>query len=92
MKTIDLTTTPKGIDDILGLARQQSLLVRATDGKVFIVAELGADAVADDFAQEVALTRHNKALRQLLAERSTESAKHTTEQVRQQLGLTPRVQ
>ena len=89
MKTIDLTTERAGIEDILHLAEHQNLLVRTTDGKVFVVAEVDAADVEDDFAHEVALTRHNQALRELLADRSREPGKYTMDQVRQKLGLTP---
>ena len=88
MKTIDLTTERAGIEDVLHLAEGQNLLVRRTDGKVFVVAEVDAADVADDFADEVARTRHNQTLRALLAERSNEPGKYTTEQVREMLGLT----
>jgi len=46
-----------------------------------------AEDAEDDFAQEVALTRQNAALREVLAERSKEPGAYTLEQVRQKLGL-----
>ena len=45
------------------------------------------DEAEDDFAQEVALTRGNKALRELLAERSREPGRYTLDQVREKFGL-----
>jgi len=87
MKTIDLTTHHASIEDILQLAEQQNLFVRTPDGKIFIVAEVEGEDAEDDFAQEVALTRQNAALRELLAERSKEPGKYTLDQVRQKLGL-----
>jgi hypothetical protein len=89
MKTIDLATEKAGIDEILHLAEDQNLFVRAADGKVFVVAEVDTDDIRDDFANELALTRHNQALRELLAERSQEPGKYTTDQVRQKLGSPP---
>lgn len=52
-------------------------------------AEIEPDETEDDFANEVALTRQNTALRALLAERSKEPGKYSLEQVREKLGLTP---
>ena len=43
--------------------------------------------MVDDFAEEVALSRGNRALRELLAERSREPGRYTLEQVREKLGL-----
>ena len=87
MKTIDLATNQASIEDIFQLAEHQNLFVRTPDGKVFIVAEVDPDDTEDDFAHEVALTRQNAALRELLAERSKESGTYTLDQVRQKLGL-----
>lgn len=87
MKTIDLATNQASIEDIFQLAEHQNLFVRTPDGKVFIVAEVDPDDTEDDFAHEVALTRQNTALRELLAERSKESGTYTLDQVRQKLGL-----
>lgn len=88
MTTIDLTDKPTSIDDILRLAERQSLFVRTREGKVFLVAEVGPDDTDDDFDHEVALTRENQALRQLLRERSAEAGKYSIAQVREKLGLT----
>lgn len=90
MKTIDLATEHASIEDIFQLAERHSLFIRTPDGKVFIVAEIEADDVEDDFAHEVALTRQNSALRELLAERSSEPGMYTIDQVRQKLGLNTR--
>lgn len=90
MKTIDLATDQASIEDIFQLAERQNLFVRTPDGKVFIVAEVDADDTEDDFAHEVALTRQNTALREILAERSNEPGSYTLDQVRQKLGLSPR--
>jgi hypothetical protein len=70
VKTIDLATAPTSIEEIFHLAGQQHLFVHTPDGKVFIVAAVEPDDAGDTFANEVARTRHNAALRVLLAERS----------------------
>jgi hypothetical protein len=87
MKTIDLATDQTSIADIFQLAEHQHLFVRTPDGKVFLVTEVEDEEVADDFADEVALTRQNAALRELLTERSKEPGKYTLDEVRQKLGL-----
>lgn len=87
MKTIDLATDQTSIEDIFQLAEHQHLFVRTPDGKVFLVTEVEDEEADDDFADEVALTRQNAALRQLLAERSKEPGKYTLDEVRQKLGL-----
>jgi hypothetical protein len=87
MKTVDLTAGRSTIDEILRLAEQQSLLLRTAEGRVFVVAEVECGDSDDEFAQEVALTRQNQALRQLLAERSAEPGQYTIDQTRERLGL-----
>ena len=87
MKTIDLATDQRSIEDIFQLAEHHRLFVRTPDGKVFLVTEVEAEDADDDFADEVALTRQNAALRELLAERSKEPGRYTLDQVRQKLGL-----
>ena len=87
MKTVDLALDHASIEAIFQLAEQQNLLVRTPDGKVFVVAEVAGEDAEDDFAHEVALTRQNTALRELLAERSREPGKYTLAEVRQRLGL-----
>lgn len=87
MKTIDLSTKHISIEEVLDLAQQTQLLVRTPAGKIFVVAEVDPDEDDDDFAQEVAFTRQNKALMALLRERSQEPGRYTLAQVREKLGL-----
>jgi hypothetical protein len=88
MKTINLRAAPPRTEDVLQLAEGDSLIVRTPNGKAFLIAEMDqGDEAADDFAQELALTRGNKALRELLAERSREPGRYTLEEVREKLGL-----
>jgi hypothetical protein len=89
MKTIDLTAAPPRTEDMLQLAERDHLVVRTPNGKAFLITEVAdADGTEEDFAQEVALIRENKALRELLRERSREPGRYTSEQVREKLGLT----
>lgn len=83
MKSVDLAAHQVGIDEILRLAEGQNLLVHTGAGKMFVVAEVSPDDTNDDFAHEVALTRQNPALRQLLRERSAKPGKYSLAQVRE---------
>ncbi len=87
MKTIDLSTKHISIEEVLDLAQQTQLLVRTPAGKIFVVAEVDPDEDDDDFAQEIAFTRQNKALMALLRERSQEPGRYTLAQVREKLSL-----
>jgi hypothetical protein len=86
VRTVDLASDETSREEIFQLAEEQNLLVRTAAGKLFIVAEVG-DAETDDFADEVARTRNNPELRQLLAERSREPGVLNIDEVRQKLGL-----
>jgi hypothetical protein len=75
-------------EELLDLAREDSVIIRMPDGKVFYIVELdGIHNDGDDFAEEIARTRRNKALMTLLAERSKEPGKYTLAKVRELLGL-----
>jgi hypothetical protein len=88
MRTIELTTVAQPVEDLLDLADTEEVLLRLPNGKVFLLTSV-TDAVAedDDFADEVARTRQNAALMQLLRERSQEQTRYTAQQVRERLGL-----
>lgn len=88
MKTVDLAGNAATIEHILSLAEQESLIVRSVDGRAFFITEVpGREVDDDDFAHEVALTRANPALRELLRERSEEPAVYSLSEVRDKLGL-----
>jgi hypothetical protein len=89
MKDIDLAAAPTRTEDMLQLAEHDQLVVRTPAGKVFLITEVNGGEEADEaFEQEVALTRANKALRQVLAERSREPGRYSLDEVREKLGLT----
>lgn len=88
MKTVDLANNGATIDHILSLAEQQNVLVRSTRGEMFFVTEVPLqEANDDDFADEVALTRANAALREVLRQRSKEPSAYSSSEVRDKLGL-----
>ena len=64
MKTIDLDTTKLDLDSVIGLARQEPLLLLTADGQEFFV------SLADDFEKEVESLRQSRAFHRFLDERS----------------------
>ncbi len=88
MRTIELTTIAQPVEDLLDLAEAEGILLRLPNGKVFLLTSV-TDAAEedDDFADEVARTRQNAALMQLLRERSQEQTRYSAQQVRERLGL-----
>ena len=88
MRTIELTTIAQPVEDLLDLAEVEEVLLRLPNGKVFLLTSVTDAAVEDDdFADEIARTRHNVALMQLLCERSQEQKRYSAQQVRERLGL-----
>jgi len=80
MKTIDLRAATPSVQELLELASEGNLILRAPGGKEFLLAEV------DDFSLEVALVREQPELMALLDERSRESGTLNLDQVRQSLG------
>jgi hypothetical protein len=68
MKTLDLTERQITLEDLLGWARTDSVLIRAPDGHEFILEE------ADDFEREVTTLGSSEKFMQFLRERSQEQA------------------
>jgi hypothetical protein len=79
VKAIDLTQADPTLSEVLELAGDSNVVVRTADGREFVVAAI------DDFADEVAKTAANPALRRLLSERSQERTRHTPDDVRAKL-------
>jgi hypothetical protein len=80
MKTIDLSMSQISINELLNLARNESVIVRATDGTSFVL------SMADEFATEVELLRQNHSFLTLLdsykQERKTLSLEEVEERLR----------
>jgi hypothetical protein len=81
MKTIDLTTQSPSVRELLDLASGGNLILRTSDGKEFVLAEV------DDFEREIALVRQQPELMELLDRRSNPRSTLTLDQVRPELGL-----
>jgi hypothetical protein len=90
MKTVELTRVVEAVEELLDLATDDGVLLRLPDGKVFLLRAVSEDAdVGDDFADELARTRQNSALMELLEMRSQEQRRSSAEQARKRLGLEP---
>ncbi|MBI3821570.1 MAG: hypothetical protein HY289_02710 [Planctomycetes bacterium] len=81
MTKIDLTKRSPTLPQVLQLAGEEDLILETLEGRQFVVAEI------DDFADEVAAVVKNKALMQLLAERSKETKRVSLAEARARLGL-----
>jgi hypothetical protein len=87
MKTIELAQSVTSVDELFELADEQNILVRTRNGKVFVIAEVDAGATTDDFAEEVAATRQNQELMDLLAERARDTRQISAAEARKRFGV-----
>jgi hypothetical protein len=81
MKTVIVSTRARTLNALLKEAEDGGLILRAPDGREFIVAEI------DDFDREIELTRKNKKLMKLLEQRGKQSKTVGLAEVKAQLGL-----
>ena len=81
MKTIDIAQNEATVEELVQIAAKGPVVLRAADGKEFLLAEF------DDLAHEAALIRQNAELMALLKERSLETKRYSLAEVRKNLGL-----
>lgn len=81
MRVIDISEKPISINEILNSANAENIILKAADGREFVLAEL------DNFDRELELTKQHKELMDFLERRSEEKNTYTLEEVKQQLGL-----
>jgi hypothetical protein len=81
MKTIDVGTAAPSLPELLRLASGGNVILRAPDGKEFLLAEV------DDLAMEVAMVCQHPELMDFLAQRSNAGPRSSIKQVRETLGL-----
>jgi len=79
MKTIDVGTSGPSLQELLQLAGEENLILRAPGGKEFLLAQV------DDFSLEVALVRQQPELMALLDQRSHASHTLTLDEGRERL-------
>lgn len=83
MKTIDLSTGTPSLPDLLNIASEENVILRAADGREYVLAEV------DDFEREVDLVRQNQELMELLDRRSRPSKTYSIDEARRLLGIDP---
>jgi hypothetical protein len=82
MKTIDLSTGPVEVGELLRLADEDNLILRTADGKEFLLA-----GIDDDFDDEIARICNSPELMALLEARSKPERTYSLDEARQALGL-----
>lgn len=80
MKTVDVNPRSRAVNSLLRQAREENLVLRAPDGREFVLAEI------DDFCREIELTRENKKLMALLDRRGREKATVPLAEAKRRLG------
>ena len=86
MKTIEIGATTPSLPELLELASGGNVILRAPDGKEFLLAEV------DDLALEVAMIRQQPELMDFLTQRSAEGQRSSIKQVRETLGLAKKLE
>jgi hypothetical protein len=81
MRLIELSENILNINEILDFAGRENIVLRVSDGREFVLAEL------DSFDRELELTRQNEELMNFLDRRSEEEKTYTLEEVKKQLGI-----
>jgi len=80
MKTVHVSSRSRVLNVLLRQAGQENLVLRAPDGREFVLAEI------DDFSREIELTRENKKLMAFLDRRGREDATVPLAEARRRLG------
>lgn len=81
MKTIEVSPQAVGVQEILAQARNEDVLVKTSDGEEFLV------SAVDEFGHEVAKTRQNAQLMELLDQRAQKPSSAGLDEVKKKLGL-----
>ena len=81
MKTVDIGMATPSLQELLELASNGNVILRAADGKEFLLAEV------DDLALEVAMVRRQPELMDFLTQRSASGPRSSLKEVRETLGL-----
>ncbi len=80
MKTVHVSSRSRVLNGLLRQAGEENLVLRAPDGREFVLAEI------DDFSREIELTRENKKLMAFLDRRGREAATVPLAEARRRLG------
>jgi hypothetical protein len=80
MKTVHVSSRSRVLNGLLRQASEENLVLRAPDGREFVLAEI------DDFSREIELTRENKKFMAFLDRRGREEATVSLAEARRRLG------
>ena len=81
MKVVELGPTQPSLDEVMGLAKQQLVVLRQPDGSTFAVSQV------DDFAVEIELLKNNPEFMAYLKQRSQEKTVISLEDLRKELAV-----
>jgi hypothetical protein len=81
MKVIELGQGPPTLDEVIGMAKGELVVLRKPDGTVFAISQV------DDFDVEVGLLKNNSEFVALLKQLSQEKAAISLEDLRKELAL-----
>ena len=81
MKIIELGQSQPTLDEVIGFAKEELVVLRYPDGSVFALSQV------DDFDGEVELLKKNPEFKAFLRQLSQEEAKISLESLRQELAL-----
>jgi len=81
MKVVELEHEHPTLDEVIGLAKEELVVLRRPDGSVFALSEV------DDFAVETELLRSNAEFMALLKQLGQEKATISLHDLRKELGL-----
>ena len=81
MKVIELQQPRPTLDEVIGLAKEELVVLREPDGSVFALSQV------DDFAVEAELLKKNTEFMKLLREASREKKAISLPELRKELGL-----
>ena len=81
MKVIELRNGHLSVDELIGLAEDELIVLRKSDGSVFALSHV------DDFEVEVELLKNNPEFIALMKQLSQEKAAISLQELRKQLGL-----
>lgn len=92
MKTINVSSRAKSLNELLKKARRSGMILQSSDGRRFILTSIESwegfeVGHGNDFSQEVKRTGQNKELLEFLDKRRRSSKKIPLAKVKEQLGL-----
>lgn len=82
MKTIEIPKGAQALNKLLRQAREENLILRASTGEEFVLAELNA------FDREIEVTRENKILMRFLDSRVRQRKRVSLAEIKSRLGRT----